>query len=562
MASIVAVFSLVLGLCIGGVAVWFVCRTKLQQIRERTHTEINTERATLIERLQHYEHQANYFKDNFDAREQDLARFSQALSDESARRAVAEEKAEERQARLATIAEEVHRREQNLVQLSHDFTDEATKRAAAERGAEERLNRVIAVEGTLAEKDDVIAAFQDVEKIHKAQIAELSTKLTEERKAAGEKLAMLDDAQQKLSDAFKALCADALSSNNQSFLHLASTKLAEIQEAVKGDLEKRQTAITEIVKPVRESLDKFDTRIQGLEIARVEAYTSLTEQVKSLQDTQRELRSETSNLVKAMRSPVVRGRWGEIQLKRVVELAGMIDHCDFTTQATVMTLDGNLRPDLVVRLPGQKNIVIDAKAPLEAYLEAIETTDEVMRTQHLQRHARQIRAHMAALAKKAYWEQFKPTPEFVVLFLPGETFFSAALEHDPALIEAGIGQQVILATPTTLIALLHAVSYGWRQENIAQNAQEISKLGKDLYERLASVAGHWSKVGKHLSQSIESYNAAVGSLETRVLVSARRFKALDTTSLQGEIIELEQADIRPRILQAPELLIAGATGGL
>ncbi|MEO7138189.1 MAG: DNA recombination protein RmuC [Gemmatimonadales bacterium] len=354
-------------------------------------------------------------------------------------------------------------------------------------------------------------------------------------------------------DTFASLSAEALRQNNQSFLTLAQTKLGEFQLSASSDLEKRQKAVGDLVRPIHDALLRVDGNLHEVEKDRLASYAGLVEQVKSMARTQQALQTETGNLVKALRAPQVRGRWGEIQLRRVVEMAGMLDYCDFVEQARVETEDGRLQPDLVIRLPGDKTIVVDAKAPMAAYLDASDgNCEESARELLLKKHARQVRDHMVKLGGKAYWNQFQPAPDFVVMFLPGETFFSAACQQDHSLIEFGVGEQVIPASPTTLIALLRAIAYGWRQESIARNAQDISKLGRELYERLGNMAGHFEDMRKALVRTVDSYNDAIGSLEGRVLVSARRFRDLGISG--EELPEAQTVQLGSRRLNAPELM--------
>lgn len=391
----------------------------------------------------------------------------------------------------------------------------------------------------------------------RVEAAKLEQMLAGERRLHAERLSLLDEAKEKFAHTFEALAAEALRTNNQSFLELATPRLEALRADAQGDLGRRQQAIDELVKPLRDSLDRYEREAQQLEAARADAYGGLRAQLAAVATTQERLQAETGNLVRALRAPQVRGRWGEITLRRVVELAGMTQHCDFVEQQTVVSGETKLRPDMIVRLPGNRSVAVDAKAPLQAYLDALEASDDDTRRARLVDHARQTRQHVQALASRAYWESLQPAPEIVILFLPAEAFFTAALEQAPELIEEGVSQAVFIATPMTLVALLRAVAFGWRQEQVTRNAQEISALGRTLHERLATLADHVQDLRRSLQRSVEAYNKLVGSLEGRVLVSGRRFRELGAAS-QGEIEELSLIDELPRNLQAPDWTGPGA----
>jgi DNA recombination protein RmuC len=398
-----------------------------------------------------------------------------------------------------------------------------------------------------AEKE--LQRIQEMYFATKEALARLESKREAELKAAVEKLALLEEAKANLQDSFKALSSEALSKNNESFLNLAKATLEKYQEGAKGDLEKRQQAISKTVEPVSEALKTFNERVSKIEERRTETDAGLREKLKQLAESQLQLSRTTSSLVQALRAPQVRGQWGEMQLRRTVEMAGMLNYCDFEEQSSVETEDGQRqRPDMLIRLPNERRVVVDSKVPLAAYLDALESDDPDVQTQRMQAHARHLREHIRGLSTKSYWTQFDDTPEFVVLFMPNESIFSAALEQDPSLIELGVLNKVILATPTTLIALLKAIAYGWQQEAIAREAKEISALGREIYDRISVISGHLSKLGKSLDQTVGHYNKTVASVETRLLSTAKKFQALESVSAEEElsIKAIEKKPVLPR----------------
>ncbi|HMF97590.1 MAG TPA: DNA recombination protein RmuC [Vicinamibacterales bacterium] len=387
--------------------------------------------------------------------------------------------------------------------------------------------------------------------------ARLHSTLDRDRAVHAERLKAYGEAEARLRDAFQAMSAEALKNNNRQFLDLAESRLREARTEATSDIETRKKAIEDLLAPMARTLEQVDREIKDSERRRLQSGTELMERIAALDSAGQTLRDETRRLTDALKRPGVRGRWGELQLKRAVELAGMVEHCHFTEQETINSENGRIRPDVIVHLPGGKHVIVDAKVPLDAYLRALEAGDDETRQKLLSDHARQVRTHVGQLAAKGYFDKVTSTPEFVVMFLPGEMFFSAALEQDPTLIEYGVDRKVIPASPTTLIALLRAVAYGWQQEAMEENARKISENGKLLYEAVRTLGARFDTLGTRLKSSLEAYNEAVGSLEGNVLVKARRFKELQAANGGEEIRPLEPIDRVPRMLQAPEL-----TGGL
>jgi DNA recombination protein RmuC len=385
------------------------------------------------------------------------------------------------------------------------------------------------------------------------ELVRLRGELQHEQSLAQERLATLTDAQERLGTAFKALSAEALQSSMGQLTELARAQLQAAQAEARGDLDQRKQAVEQLVAPLRDQLSRVDGQLMRLDQERRESRGRLEAQLKTLADTGEKLRTETGALVTALRKPNARGQWGQMQLRNVVELAGMVRYCDFSEQASFAAGEGTLRPDLVVRLPGGKHVIVDAKAPLQGVLDAYEARDEEERQRHLRDHARLLRKHVKALADKAYWAEIDSTPDMVVMFLPGEHLYGAALECDPSLIEDAMARRVLIATPTTLLAMLRAVAYGWQQERVAESAQAISELGRELHGRLAKLSGLVATVGTRLNSTVRAYNDAVGSFESRVMPAARRFEDHGAVAAGRELAELEHVTLNARSVRAPEL---------
>lgn len=409
-------------------------------------------------------------------------------------------------------------------------------------------------------RSQLAMAQQENSSLRVAKAAAEAT-LESERKSAKEKLEMLNQASEEMRAQFKALAATALESNNTNFLQLAKSELEKQQSQAKSELEKREKAMETLVKPIADSLKSVDENVRALETSRAEAYGGLKSQVASLAETEKALHAETGNLVKALREPQARGRWGELQLRRALEFAGMLQYCDFEEQVSTLATDAAgerhmLRPDVIVRLPGGKQIVIDAKVPITEYLKALEAPDDKTRETHLGGHARQVKEHVTALAAKGYWAEFAPTPEFVILFIPGEAFFRAAFMADPGLLEFG-GTKVMLASPITLVAMLRTVAYAWNEQNLADNARKIGEAGRELYTRLCKVAAHVQSLGKKLDEAVKSYNEMLSSIETRVFPAGRRIADLDRSSAIATLPEPEQVERISRQLGAADWQLHG-----
>lgn len=468
-------------------------------------------------------------------------------------------------AEISALKERLNGRDQqfNEARQRADAGVETTSRLEAELRqetdrrtvAEARLTLLPKYEAELEARGGKIAEQQrDLTRLHVA-VSEMNARLEESKKTAEDKINAIQALQNRVAESFQSMSAEALVTNNKAFLDLAGDALSRLQESARGDLDQRQTLFGQIMEPLKSSLDRVDARISELEHERATSYAGLQQQVESMMRTQASLQAETAHLASALRTPSSRGRWGEIQLRRVVELAGMISHCDFIESRGGEEGSAS-RPDMVVQLPNGRQIVVDSKISLAAYLEANDATDETLRTEKRRQHAAQVRAHVEQLSAKGYWDQFPQSPEFVVAFLPGESFFSAALEHDPELLEFGVERRVILATPTTLIALLRAVAGGWKQEMVSSNAKEIRDLGKALYDRLRTLAEHFTEVQRSLARTTAAFNRTVGTFESNVMPSARRLRELGAAT-GDEIASPQPIDSTPRSLH----LLAEATEG-
>lgn len=460
-----------------------------------------------------------------------------------------------------TSAEKVSQLQADLEQertlAASTRTELESERAAHLRTRQDTAERMQQLRAELDRQTQDARALRVTLEEARVDNSRLLAELTKEQEAHQGKLKAYQEAEARLTAAFEGLASNALHTNNQRFIELARRTTEELQKKAGDDFEQRQKAIASLVQPIEQTLGALDDKVQKAEAERIAAAASLLTRLEAVDASTRQVSREAGNLVNALKKSGVRGRWGELQLRRVVELAGLVDHCDFDEQPSLQGQDGRLRPDLIVRMPGRRSLVVDSKAPLEAYLHAQEEASEEKRAEYLAQHAKAVREHLKSLADRRYAEHLETSPDFVVMFLPGEAFFSAAIDQDPELLAASGQNKVVLASPTTLLALLLVVAYGWRQDSLAQNARDIAALGQQFHDRICQLADHLSHVGKHLGQSVEAYNSAIGSLESRLLPTARRLKALHAAGAK-DVTELNHVDLHPRALRAPELLAAGS----
>jgi DNA recombination protein RmuC len=428
----------------------------------------------------------------------------------------------------------------------------STRLVGAARIAESRLSDAQAV---VAQQVAQLKAASEAAASAETARAVAASELDLLRRVEAEAMARAEEERARLAGTFAELSARALAKNNEQFLALADTKLNEARTAAQGDLTQRQQAIAQLLDPLSETLARYQRGLQEMEVERKGAYAGLSERVAALHLGHEQLQKETRNLVTALRSPATRGRWGEMTLRRAVEAAGMMEHCDFEEQKSAATDEGVVRPDMIVHLPGGGEVVIDSKVPLDAFLQFSEADDEQQRRVLLEKHARQLRTHVDQLAKKEYWKEFAGSPEFVMAFIPGESLLAAACEADPTLQDHALSRRIVLVTPNTLVAALRTIALSWQQETLAENARQVQQLGAELYERLRSMTSHMQSLQRSLTSSVEAYNKAVGSLETRVLVSARKFPGLGVVGADSaEIAQLSPVEAEPRRLQAVEMV--------
>ncbi len=428
----------------------------------------------------------------------------------------------------------------------------ARARSASAAAVAEAQTRAKMAQDAVAELESQIAPLREELDAERDKGTKARVQLDAERKNLDEQKALLNDAQEKLTDTFKALSGDALKNNSQALIEMARKSLETVVETAKGDLKTRQESIKGLVQPVQETLKRYQEQAKSMEDKRQEDYGSMKEQISNLAEAEKELRKETGNLVAALKNPQARGRWGEVTLRRVVELSGMSGHCDFIEQSSTQAEGGAIRPDMIVQLPSERIIVIDAKVPLSAYLDAMDESDADKKQEALEKHARQVRDHVKLLSGKKYWDKLPDTLEFVVLFLPGESFFSAAVECDRSIIEDALEKRIVIATATTLFSVLRAVEYGWRQQNLAQNAKEISNIGKKLYRQLRIMAERLGDIQGALEKTVKAYNRAVGSFESRLFPAARQFRELGAGE-GDELPQVTRIEVPPRKLQIPEV---------